>query len=224
MMDAYRSVEPDLDFFYENLQAATDWLVKRHGFALSPADIDGLQYVYNAFYKGGPDLNYSFTNGGGFGGQFPTYAELMGETDARGEQRSYLATDANFRALVQMQRDNAIVPLVGNFAGPKALRSLGRYLTDHGATVTAFYTSNVEMYLFQQRDDWRNFYANVATLPVDDASTFIRSVSNRGARFQIAGGAPRARSSTRLSSIAELVRLFERGRLRSYTDLIALSE
>ena len=43
--------------------------------------------------------------------------------------------------------------IVGNFAGPKALRAVGSYLRQLGATVSAFYTSNVEMYLFQQADD-----------------------------------------------------------------------
>ncbi|MGB7218533.1 MAG: hypothetical protein WBD07_06960 [Vicinamibacterales bacterium] len=223
MMDAYRAVPADLNVFYENFQAAADWLVKRHGFALSQEDLEGIQYVYNAFYEGGPDLNYSFTNGGGFGGQFPTYAELMAETDDRGEQRSYLATEAAFRALAQMEKNNAIVPLVGNFAGPTALRSVGKYLKEHGATVTAFYTSNVEMYLFQQADDWQKFYANVATLPVDTRSTFIRSVSNRGFQFRIANPVPGARSSTRLSSMADLVGAFERGRIGGYSDVVTMS-
>lgn len=224
MMDLYRNVPSDLDYFYENFQAAADWLVKRHGFGLSQEDLEGIQYVYNAFYEGGPDLNYSFTNGGGFGGQFPTYAELMAETDDRGEQRSYLATEDNFRVLAQMERSNAIVPLVGNFAGPRALRSVGAYLKAHGATVTAFYTSNVEMYLFQQADDWQKFYANVASLPLDGSSTFIRSVSNRGFRFQIPNPVPGARSSTRLSSMADLVRAFERGRIGGYADVVAMSK
>ncbi len=74
----------------------------------------------------------------------------MTETDGRGEQRSYLASEENFRTLKQLERNNAIVPVVGNFAGPKALRAVGRYLNEHHATVSAFYTSNVEMYLFQQ--------------------------------------------------------------------------
>ena len=64
-------------------------------------------------------------------------------------------------------RSNLIVPLVGNFAGPKALRAVGAYLRAHGATVTTFYTSNVEQYLFQD-GIWADFARNVATLPLDD--------------------------------------------------------
>jgi hypothetical protein len=41
--------------------------------------------------------------------------------------------------------------------------------------VSAFYLSNVEQYLRQDLI-WENFCANVATLPLDDSSTFIRSV------------------------------------------------
>lgn len=65
------------------------------------------------------------------------------------------------------------------------MRAVGDYLRRHNATVSAFYTSNVEMYLFQQADDWKQFYGNVAALPVDEKSTIVRSVSNRGLGFQM---------------------------------------
>src|SRR5688500_19972785 len=86
--------------------------------------------------------------------------------------RSFLATEANRRVLKDMETRNMIVPLVGNFSGDKTLRTVGKYLKERGATVTAFYTSNVEQYLFQQGDDWNRFYTNVGTLPLDSTSTF----------------------------------------------------
>ena len=45
----------------------------------------------------------------------------------------------------------------------------------------AFYVSNVEQYLFQDGKDGP-FYDNVATLPVDSASVFIRPYSMRRGR------------------------------------------
>jgi hypothetical protein len=72
------------------------------------------------------------------------------------------------------------VPVVGNFAGPKAIRAVARYVKDKQGTVTAFYLSNVEQYL-QQDGIWEDFCKNVAALPLDASSTFIRSV--RGGRF-----------------------------------------
>jgi hypothetical protein len=68
---------------------------------------------------------------------------------------------------------------VGNFAGPKAIRAVGDYVRMKGATVSAFYLSNVEQYLYQDRI-WGNFCRNVATLPLETSSTFIRSVRGGG--------------------------------------------
>ena len=224
LMGAYQHEEASAELFDRNLRTARDWLIRHHSFALSDDDLNGLEYVYKAFYEGGPDLNYSFPNGGFFrGGNFPTYADLMIETDGHGEHRSYLASEDQFQALREIEKNNAIVPLVGNFAGPKALRAVGGYLRQHNATVSAFYTSNVEMYLFQQGDDWKKFYGNVATLPVTEKSTFIRSVSNRGIRFQFRNNAPGARASTRLNPIADLIRAYRAGRIDGYYDVIAMS-
>jgi hypothetical protein len=224
LMTAYKHEEPSPELFDRNLQAAKDWLLKHHLFALSDEDLSGLEYVYKAFYDGGPDLNYSFPNGGFFrGGNFPTYADLMSETDGRGEHRSYLATENQFQTLKELEQNNAIVPVVGNFAGPKALRAVGGYLREYNATISAFYTSNVEMYLFQQGDDWKKFYSNVATMPVTEKSTFIRSVSNRGVRFQFRNNAVGARASTRLNPIADLIRAYRAGRIDGYYDVIAMS-
>ena len=73
------------------------------------------------------------------------------ETDAAGVEHSYLADEANFQTLRNYEVNNLLVPLVGDFGGNKALRTLGQYLRDHGATVTLFYTSNVEQYLSERR-------------------------------------------------------------------------
>src|SRR5207244_2301897 len=101
-------------------------------------------------------------------------------TDEEGINRGYIGTEENFKVLQEFERSNLIVPIVGDFAGSKAIRSVAAYLKEHDAFVSAFYLSNVEQYLFQQDDDWGRFYRNVLTLPVDPTSTFIRSVFNNG--------------------------------------------
>jgi len=220
LFDAYELAAPSDELFQKNLQEASEHLTKVHKFGLSPDDLRGLEYVYTAFFKAGPDLNYSFS-GGPFGGgfRFPTYATLMTESDTRGDHRSYLATEANFRIVREMELHNAIIPVTGDFAGPKALRSVGRYLKDHDATVTAIYTSNVEQYLFQSDVNWRRYYANVATLPITPKTTFIRSVSNRS--FGSPGYGPRAQ--TLLCSVADLLSAFNRGTISGYSDVIQMS-
>lgn len=227
LFSAFEAAAPSDDLFKDNLQAAKDKLVKDHTFTLSDEDLRGMEYVYSAFFRGGPDLNYSFSpNGaGGVGGGFPSYRELMNETDGQGEHRSYLANEENFRILREYQRNNAIVPVVGDFGGDKALRAVGDYIRRHNATVTAFYTSNVEQYLFQEAYAWRRFLQNVATLPIDFRSTFIRSISNRGFPFsRFRGISPGARASTALCPIAELIKAFNAGQIHRYEDVVAMSK
>src|SRR5262249_12375760 len=155
-----------------------------HRFDLTTADARSLEYVFRSFFTGGPDLRYSFPRGPWFSG-FPTYAELMMESDGEGGHHSYLASEENFRLLRDLERSNLIVPVVGDFGGSKALRAVAAYLRQHNATVTVFYTSNVEQYLFQG-DAWRRFFGNVAALPLDPSSTFIRAYfNNMGYRYQM---------------------------------------
>jgi hypothetical protein len=224
---AYANVMPSEALFRSNLQAARDRLMNDHKFTLSPDDLKSLEFVYSAFFRGGPELNYSFSPSGvgGFGGGFPSYRELMVETDGQGEKRSYLATEENYRLLREYEKNNMIVPVVGDFGGDKALRAVGDYVRAHEATVTVFYTSNVEQYLFQEAYAWRKFLANVATFPIDGRSTFIRSISNRGFTFsQFRRYSPGARASTALSSIPEVVRAFNSGQIHEYTDVVKMSK
>jgi hypothetical protein len=222
LFNGFAAVPTDTLLFARNLAAITEWLTKRHGFTLSQTDLQSLDYVYRAFVTAGPDITYAFPNGGGRGfGRWPSFMQLMLETDGTGNNRSYLATEANFRALKALETNNLIVPLVGNFSGDKTLRAVGRYVKDHGAMVTAFYTSNVEQYLFQQGDDWQRFYANVATLPLDSTSTFIRSLSN-GNGFR--PGSPNSRSIQLLSSVLETLKAVQDGRVQTYYDMIQLAK
>jgi hypothetical protein len=173
LFDAYRGVAPSASLARETTKAIEDRLVRTHGFKLSDEDLRGIEYVHGMFVQFGPDLTYSSSSGRG-GRNMPTYAELQSLADVNGDNRAYLGTEVGYRALKAFQEKNLLVPIVGDFAGPKALRAVGRYLREHGATITVFYTSNVEQYLFQN-GVWQEFYANVATLPIDEGSAFLRS-------------------------------------------------
>jgi hypothetical protein len=220
---AYAAVTPDSAMFARTLTTITETLTKQHGFTLSPEDLRGIEYVFTAFYGGGPTITYAFPGGrGNFGrGSFPTFETIAMETDGQGAKRGYLANETNYRILRDMEMRNVIVPLVGDFAGPKTLRGVGDYLRAHGARVSAFYTSNVEQYLFQQGDDWKKFHINVGTLPIDSTSMFIRSLSNY---MGFRPGSPNGRSVQVLSSIVEQLKAFTDGRLLSYGDVAQLSK
>ncbi|MGH7655077.1 MAG: hypothetical protein ACREN6_10480 [Gemmatimonadaceae bacterium] len=225
LLNAYAAVPPSDSLYQRNLKAVKEWLTTHHHFALGDSDLAGIEYVYSAFSEAGPELTYNF--GGGRGGNFrgygrgmPTYADLMVQTDGQGAHRGYIASEANYRALRQQELDNAIVPLVGNFAGDKAIRAVASYLKEHHATVTAFYLSNVEQYLWNGSDDGQKFFENVATLPLDSASTFIRAVFNRGGY----GGGGGMRGPTILASMMGQLAAYREGHINSYYDVIQYSK
>jgi len=193
---AYFPIEPSPALYAQNLAAVLDWLVTRHGFRLRDEERPGIDHVYKtAFYAEGPNLGYSLLGARGRVGS-PNYADLMTMDDGLGTQRAFLTSEASFAIVKSLQLKNLIVPIVGDFSGPSALRSVGDYIREHGATVAAFYVSNVEQYLTPDRV-WSRFCANVASMPLDASSTFIRSVRG-GAGITRAG----ASASTNLFTSA----------------------
>jgi hypothetical protein len=153
-------------------------LAKKHGFTLSADDMLRLQRTYRAFYTHGPNIQYSSTRNNGRRDE-PSYRDLMIATDRDGATRGFLATEEAFQFVKKLEDDNLLIPVIGNFAGPRAIRAVGEFLSETGSTVSAFYVSNVEEYL-RREGTWSNFCANTATLPLDSTSTFIRSVRGDG--------------------------------------------
>ncbi|HEX6464661.1 MAG TPA: hypothetical protein VFZ98_09420 [Vicinamibacterales bacterium] len=238
LLTAYHNEEPDPVALERNEADIYHVLVHDHGFTLSRPDLGAIDYVYRAFYQAGPDIRYSFGRGSGWQ-PFPSYRDLMVEHDLDGVQRSYVASEALYGVLRDLERRNLIVPIVGDFGGPKALRSVARFLDVHHATVSVFYTSNVEQYLFRDTA-WQHFYDNVAAMPIDSHSTFIRAYFNNAGRpyrlpppdpsngspsFPPQGYAPPIgpRSVTLLNPISLLLAAYSEGHVNTYYDVVELS-
>jgi hypothetical protein len=170
--------------------------------------------MMNTFRTAGP---YALK---GSGDKNMTYAQSMTGTDLTGRTQSYLAAEGNFRIVQKLHRQNLIVPLVGDFAGDRAIISIGRYLKERDAIANVFYVSNVERYLFDQGEHGRQFYKNVATLPLDPAAIFIRSVTVDISR-RLGIPLPDADANWRsfLFSINDCLKQFATGRLQTYRDL-----
>jgi hypothetical protein len=215
LLEAYAAAAPDDAMFERNVRAVTDHLVNRHGFALSSSDLAAIKDVQRAFFEAGPDLRYAYPHR-----WFPSFADLVLETDDRGELHSYLSTEETFRQLKRLETNNLVVPVVGDFAGSKAIRAVGRYLKAHGASVSVFYTSNVEFYLFENAR-WKNFFTNVAGLPLDRNSVFVRAYFDAGSQ---APSVPGNRSTTELDHIRAAIGAYDDGRIRSYADVIHRSD
>jgi hypothetical protein len=235
---------PDERAYGRNFLEVMRRLRQVHGFAITPDDQQVIDKVYSAFFEYGPEITYaplpaivvapsnfmrSFT-------PFPSFTDLVTLEDGDGVNWSYLGSEDAYALLRDMQLRNLIVPVVGDFAGSKALRAIGGWVRSRQAIVTTFYTSNVEQYLFQN-DVWRQYYDNVASMPTGGESTFIR------AHFPTRGGirfvsAPDGRlipvpapavphglvpSTTLLDPVHALLAAIAAGDIASYQDLIARS-
>jgi hypothetical protein len=222
LFDAFRDVPADQELYQATLNSVMQRLMKDHAFDLSFEDQTAIGYILRAFYTGGPNLTYSGPRPP-IRTILPTYEELLTDSDNKGKPRSFLANDENFATVKQLEKDNLIVPLVGDFGGPTAIRHVGQYLREHGATVTAFYVSNVEQYLFMN-ESWKKFYGNVAALPLDSKSVFIRPLINTGGDTYTAS--PLFRSGfhwdTFLFPMQSLVEAFNSDMIHTYYDIIQL--
>jgi hypothetical protein len=180
--DKFLSVGTDAALAAKNHALIVDRLTKTHGFTFTTDETDKLEKILNAFVTFGPAITTNSGGGGGGGrGNALTFADLTGRTvDANDQPQSFLSTDENFQTVKTLEERNLLVPVSGDFGGTKAVRAIGSYLKDHGATVSAFYVSNVEQYLFMDGKQ-SAFYENVAALPLTDTSVFIRPYSLRQA-------------------------------------------
>ena len=163
IFQTYAAAQGDSSLAEGNLKDILNRLKTTHGFALSTDDERRLRTIYLTFLREGVlRFNSSIES--------PGYTALMMATDGQGKNWSFLASSANYDRVRAMQQKNLIVPLVGDFGGPKTLRMTGQYLRDHGAIVNLFYLSNVEDYI---QPVIRGYERNIAGLPVDSSSLFI---------------------------------------------------
>ena len=178
IFDAVSTATVSDSAFDANWKAIVDRLTVTHGFPMSDDDVASMRRVFEAFREAGPDISYAFRLGSAPPSVTPwhvTFAQLQTFTNADSVNMAFLATEERYGRLRAIEGRNLVVPVVGDFVGPKAIRRVGVYLKEHNARVTAFYTSNVEQYLFISRSDER-FYRNVEALPIDSTSMFIRSL------------------------------------------------
>jgi hypothetical protein len=205
---------PADDKTYEaNLATIRKVIQEEFQFPLSADDQKSLEYVYKSFRSDGLDISYRMDGVGTF---FPTLREIIEGTDQKGKQGNFLASVEDYDFVRGMHSKNLIIPIVGDFGGKKAILAVGEYLKKNGFTVTAFYTSNVEQYLFDG-DSFAAFANNVRKLPINDKSLFIRSTLSRYAHPAAASG---HLLFTMLQQMTVFIKDFDEKRYPSYFDLI----
>ncbi|HET7039826.1 MAG TPA: hypothetical protein VFH97_08050 [Gemmatimonadales bacterium] len=191
-----------------------DSTVLTFGLSLTVEDRATIARFHRTFIQEGLDLRFE-TFGRGAVWYYPTWRDLMTERDREGRQTGYLAREDDYAFLRTLQRRDRVVPVVGDFAGPRALAGVGEYLRSRGLAVSAFYTSNVEFYLFRQ-GSFQTFAAAVARLPRSPRAVMIRSLF----LTSFAGGHPAAVPGYVSVQLVQPMERFVHRNYGSYRDLV----
>jgi hypothetical protein len=205
----------DEKIYAANLATVRKTIVEEFQYPLSERDVASLEYIYKSFRVDG--LEIAFRMDGAGNTYFPSLQEMLTATDLRGQQGNFLASVEDYEFVRGMHSKNLIIPVVGDFAGKQAIAGIGTFLRKHGLTVTAYYTSNVEQYLFDN-DVFTQFANNVRKLPLTDKSLFIRAVFNM--RYSHPARLPGHLSTTVLQQMPLFLKDFDAGQYKNYYDLI----
>jgi hypothetical protein len=169
----------DMDALRQRVEAR----LAAFGVPLSLGDLDTIRRFHRVFVTEGLNLVYSGQQASERraypASDYPNLRELLTAQAPDGRQWNYLASEDDFAFLKEMQARDAIVPIVGDVSGPRALKSIAASIAERGERVSAFYISNVETYL-EQKMVMGQFLDNLSRLPHGTESVMIRSVFDRG--------------------------------------------
>jgi hypothetical protein len=190
--------------------------IRGYGIPMSDVDRSTIDRFHRRFIEAGLGLQFNST-GRAPQYDYPTYRDLLLEVDRQGARQNFLASESDFQFVKALQARDQVIPIVGNLAGPKALASVARLLAAANLKVSAFYTSNVEFYLFRD-GSFPDFVANLGRLPHDPGSVIVRSVFPAGS----AGAArvPGYNSASLTQNIDVLLSGYAKGKFRQYFELV----
>jgi hypothetical protein len=196
------------------LRARVDAAIRGFGVPLSPGDFATIDRYHRRFIASGLLLKFE-TTGRGSRSYYPTYRDLLLETDRQGRRWNFLASEDDFYFVRSLQQRDLIIPVVGDLSGPSALVAVGRMMTERGDRLSAFYASNVEFYLFRA-GTFSKFIDNLSRLPHTNKSLIIRSVFVGGPLPQ---WLPGYASASLVQPADELLQGYANGRFRTYGEL-----
>jgi hypothetical protein len=213
----YIDKAPSDQKLFERTQREIQADVQRYGYALSSSDIEAMDRIHKAFFSSGLEIRYS-SHYRPPRSIYPTYRDLLLEHDLAGQVQNYLNSEDDFKFLKRLEEQDLVIPVVGDLAGPQALKAIGKYVAELKEHVSAFYVSNVEFYL-QRQGSIDKYAENLKELPIDGTSVIIRSYFNYYAPPH-PQALPGHFSTQLLERIGDLIKQCSDGGCESYQDIV----
>jgi hypothetical protein len=199
------------------LRQQVDARIAGFGVPLSGSDFATIARFHQAFIDAGLSLKFQ-SWGRAPRSYYPTYRDLLFETDRDKHRGNFLVAENDYQFVRGLQLRDAVVPVVGDLAGPRALVAIGRAIRQRGEELSAFYVSNVELYLFQD-GTFPRYVENLGTLPRNGRSVIIRSVFSGPAMWSMPDLLPGYASASLIQHIDD----FASKRYRTYGELLGNS-
>lgn len=218
MVAAVERSQPDERLFRRNLSAVMKHIDGNLHVPLDERDRKDIEFIYRSFFDeqlglrfksyGRPPMPYH-----------PTYRRLLLARGVDGKPAHFLSRPDDYAAVRKLALEGHLIPVVGDFAGPHALRAVGEFVRKEGETVTAFYVSNVEFYLMRN-GTFPRYVENVRSLPRSASSQFIRAYFSYG--YPHPAALPGQRSTLVRQKIDRFLSLYDKGSYSSYWDVSTL--
>jgi hypothetical protein len=217
VLRAVRSASSSEELFKRNFDRVKTILAVKYKLDLSEDDFKKIEYTYRTFWRENLDLRFS-SIGRSNAMQYPSFEELLLETDRNGRFQNFLSSDELFDWIKTFETENRLIPIVGDFAGNHAFQAVSKFLRQNAIQVSTFYTSNVEFYLFGN-SSWTAFMTNLRALPVTSDSVFIRAYFGTYGRM-LPQSVPGHRSTSLVHSIVPFLSDYDAGRIPTYWEVV----
>jgi hypothetical protein len=148
-----------------------------YGLREKPEDWATLIKMHEVFCQNALDIRFTFIRFSP-GTVHADFKEILLGQDLHGNYANFLSNNDSYRLIRQMQKENRIIPLVGDFGGTQAIAALAAEMRRRNLLLGVFYLSNVEDYLMMRGlpdDPMEQFVVNLEGLPHDHRSLLVRT-------------------------------------------------
>lgn len=209
---------PDEELYRRNLTEVMRHVHEKLRVPLEEKDEKVIEFIYRSFFDEQLDLRFK-SHGRPPMPYHPSYRGLLLAQGLDGKPAHFLSRPDDYDYVRRLAVDGRLIPIVGDFSGPHALRAVGEFAREQGERVTAFYVSNVEFYLMRN-GSFPAYVENVRSLPRSESSQFIRAYFSYG--YPHPAALPGQRSTLVRQKMDRFFELYDKGSYSSFWDVSTL--
>ena len=146
---------------------------------------------------------------------YPTLASLILAKDREGEPRHFLASESLYKRIRELQVNDRVLPVVGDFAGSHTFLALGEWLRARRFEASVIYVSDVEFFLIRQ-GRFAAYLANLERIPWSKSALLIRTSTRE---IDHPSRVPGDSSTTVIEPVSSFLRRANRGQIFTVVDL-----